>query len=111
MIPSVEKPDHAPRRRRYVVYLFCAHDETNGACGYIARIQPWAARMSARTETRERVFTENVSSSKPLTRCFLAAPTSVMFLVTSRAPTAFSISSISTPSKRRVWAGACKLHS
>ena len=58
MSSSVEKPDHAPRRRRYVVYLFCAHDETNGACGYIARIQPWAARMSARVETRERVFTD-----------------------------------------------------
>ena len=58
MIPSVEKPDHGSRRRRYVVYLFCAHDETNRACGYIARIQPWAARMSARAETRERVFTD-----------------------------------------------------
>ena len=58
MIPSVEKPDHAPRRRRYVVYLFCAHVQAKGACGYIARIQPWAARMSARAETRERVFTD-----------------------------------------------------
>ena len=58
MSPSVEKPDHGPRRRRYVVYLFCAHDETNGVCRYIARIQPWAARMSARAETRERVFTD-----------------------------------------------------
>jgi hypothetical protein len=58
MSPPTEKPDLVPRRRRYVVYLFCAHDETNGACGYIARIQPWAARMSARAETRERVFTD-----------------------------------------------------
>ncbi len=58
MIPSVETPDPALRRRRYVIYLFCAHEETNGACSYIARIHPWAARMSARAETRERVFTD-----------------------------------------------------
>ena len=41
-----------------MVYLFCAHVQAKGACGYIARIQPWAARMSARAETRERVFTD-----------------------------------------------------
>jgi len=58
MSPPAEKPDLAPRRRRYVVYLFCAHDETNDTCNHIARIQPWAVRMSARAETRERVFTD-----------------------------------------------------
>jgi hypothetical protein len=58
MSPPAEKPDLAPRRRRYVVYLFCAHGESNDACCYIARIQPWAARVSARAETRERVFTD-----------------------------------------------------
>jgi hypothetical protein len=66
MIPSVEKSDHAPRRRRYVVYLFCAHDETNGACGYIARIQPWAARMSATAETCERVFADECELVKTI---------------------------------------------
>ena len=58
MSAPAENPDLVPRRRRYVVYLFCAHDETNGACSYISRIQPWAARMSARAESRERVFAD-----------------------------------------------------
>jgi hypothetical protein len=58
MSPPTEKPELAPRGRRYVVYLFCAHHGSNDACGYIARIQPWAARMSAHAETRERVFTD-----------------------------------------------------
>ena len=37
---SPEKPDFALRRRRYVVYLFSPHDETNDTCGTPARIQP-----------------------------------------------------------------------
>jgi hypothetical protein len=49
-----------------MVYLFYAHDETNGACGYIARIQPWAARMSARAETCERVFTDECELVKTI---------------------------------------------
>ena len=58
MSPPAEKPAVAPRRRRYVVYLFCGRDESNGTGSYIARIEPWTARMSARAETRERVFTD-----------------------------------------------------
>ena len=61
MIPSVETPDPSLRRRRYVIYLFCAHEETNGACSYIARIHPWAARMSARAETASASSPMNVT--------------------------------------------------
>ena len=41
-----------------MVYLFCGHGESNDTGSYIARIQPWAACMSARGETGERVFTD-----------------------------------------------------
>lgn len=56
MIPTADIPGLLPRKRRYLVHLFCAHDERNNACRYVARIQIWAARISARAETQERVF-------------------------------------------------------
>jgi hypothetical protein len=53
-----QKSDLAHRRPRYLVYLFCAHEQSNNACRYIARIRTWAARINARAETHERVFTD-----------------------------------------------------
>ncbi len=58
MTPTADVPDQSPRKRRYLVHLFCAHDERNNACRYVARIQVWAARISVRAETRERVFSD-----------------------------------------------------
>jgi hypothetical protein len=52
------KADLALPRRRYLAHLLCVHDEGNDACRYVARIQPWAARMSAHAETQERVFSD-----------------------------------------------------
>ena len=59
----VHEPDRrqgglARRRRRYLVHLLCAHDEHDNACRYIARIQLWTARIRARAESQERVFTD-----------------------------------------------------
>jgi hypothetical protein len=56
--PSAQKPDLAPRRRRYVVHLFCAYEESNTACRYTAGIQRWAARIRVRAETQERAFAD-----------------------------------------------------
>jgi hypothetical protein len=33
--------DSTRRRRRYLLHLFCMHNEGSGACHYVARIQPW----------------------------------------------------------------------
>jgi hypothetical protein len=72
MSPSAHKPDLAPQRRRYVVHLFCAYEESNTACRYIARIQPWAARVRVRAETQERAFAdvcELIETINPLLPC------------------------------------------
>lgn len=58
MNPTADMPGLSPRKRRYLVHLFCVHDESNNACRYVARIQIWAARISAGAETRERVFND-----------------------------------------------------
>jgi len=52
------KFDEAPRRRRYLVHLYCAHDEASRACRYVARIQFWTTRSSVPTKAHERVFTD-----------------------------------------------------
>jgi hypothetical protein len=58
MSPSVQKPELAPRKRRYLVHLLCAKDGSNGACRYIVRIQLWAAHSSAHAQIHERAFTD-----------------------------------------------------
>lgn len=58
MKPPAQKRDLAPHRRRYLVYLSCAHEERNNRCRYIARIQPWTARKSLWAEFHERSFTD-----------------------------------------------------
>jgi hypothetical protein len=63
-----QKRDSAPHTRRYLVHLFCVRDESNGTCRYIARIQPWAARMSARAETQERAFTDECEFVETINR-------------------------------------------
>lgn len=50
--------DLSPLRRRYLVHLFCTRDESIDGGRYFARIRPWATRMIARTETHERVFSD-----------------------------------------------------
>jgi hypothetical protein len=53
-----QKLDSTPRRRRYVIHLYCAQEESSNARRYIARIQPWTARGSFRAKFRERSFTD-----------------------------------------------------
>jgi hypothetical protein len=52
------KLSRAPRRRRYLVHLCCAHDEGSRACRHIARIQLWTTRSGVQPKTHERVFTD-----------------------------------------------------
>jgi hypothetical protein len=58
MSPPAQKTELEPRRRRYVVHLFCAHEQSSDACRYIARIQPWAARARIGAETQDRAFAD-----------------------------------------------------
>ncbi len=58
MNPPAESPDQAPRRRRYLVHLCCAHDDGSRACRHVARIQLWTSRRNVHAKTAERVFTD-----------------------------------------------------
>lgn len=58
MNPRAQKTDRAPKRRRYVVYLFCAHEQSINVCRYMARIEPWPTRHSTRNEAYERSFAD-----------------------------------------------------
>lgn len=58
MNPSGEKLNLTPRRRRYVVHLYCSHDKVTKGRRFIARIQPWTARNSSQAETYERSFAD-----------------------------------------------------
>jgi hypothetical protein len=49
------KPNQASGKRRYLVHLFCVHDENGSPCRYTARIRIWTSR-SVRAKTNERVF-------------------------------------------------------
>lgn len=53
-----QKPALAPSERRFLVHLSCALDGSSDHFRYIARIRPWAARGSSRTESLERVFAD-----------------------------------------------------
>jgi hypothetical protein len=56
MNPTAQRTAPPPLRRRYVVHLLCAHEETYKPCRHISRIRPWAARTVIQAEARERVF-------------------------------------------------------
>lgn len=58
MSQPTRKAGLASPRRRYLVHLFCVHDESNGACRYFARIRMWATRINPRAETHERSFSD-----------------------------------------------------
>jgi len=51
-----QKLNRAHRRRRYLIHLYCLHDESSRACRYVVRIQLWTTRSSVYTKTHERVF-------------------------------------------------------
>jgi len=53
-----QKLAFAPSERRFIVHLLCALDDSSDNLRYIARIRPWAARGSSRTESLERVFAD-----------------------------------------------------
>lgn len=48
----------APSGRRFLVHLLCVFEGSSDNFRYIARIRPWAARGSFRTESLERVFAD-----------------------------------------------------
>jgi hypothetical protein len=58
MSEARQKQASAPSGRRFLVQLLCAMDGAGGHCRYIARIRPWAARCSSRSDTMERVFAD-----------------------------------------------------
>ncbi len=58
MSPSAQPPELARHKRRYLVHLLCAYNENSGACTYVVRIRPWAARGSAHTQVHERAFAD-----------------------------------------------------
>ena len=61
-----QKRNSAPHRRRYLIHLFCVREQSK--CRYVARIQLWAARMSARPETHERAFTDQCEFVETINR-------------------------------------------
>ncbi len=57
MNPFIYKPDPTASKRRYLVHLSCAYDESGVSCRYTARIRVWTSR-SIRATTYERVFSD-----------------------------------------------------
>ena len=57
MNQTLRKPDHAPRRRRFLIHLSCAHDSRESR-RYISRIEVWTSRRTAPTERHERLFAD-----------------------------------------------------
>ncbi len=55
---QAQKRDQTPRKRRYLVHLYCTYDERRNVCRHIARIQLWNTRSSVHANTQERVFTD-----------------------------------------------------
>jgi|SRR5580704_16346826 hypothetical protein len=58
MSRSTHKLNPGPRRRRYLVHLFCTHDERSLACRYFANIRLWTARSSAHAKNQEYAFVD-----------------------------------------------------
>jgi len=66
------KPSPGPRRRRYLVHLYCVHDEGSRACSYAVHIQLWTTRSSVHAKTHERVFTDEyelIETINPMLPC------------------------------------------
>jgi hypothetical protein len=68
MSQPTRKAGLAPTRRRYLVHLFSAHDESNDACSYFARIRLWTTRINLRAETFERPFSDQCEFIETLNR-------------------------------------------
>lgn len=58
MNPVEQKERLQPSRRRYLVHLSSVLGGECEACGYIARIRPWAARSALHKEPCERAFAD-----------------------------------------------------
>jgi len=64
----IQKLDQTSSKRRYLVHLFCAYDESSATCRYTARIRIWTSR-SIRAKTYERAFSDEcelIESVNPL---------------------------------------------
>lgn len=57
MNPLAEKPNPSPSKRRYLVHLSCASDETSGICNYSVHIRISNTRAT-RAKTYLRVFSD-----------------------------------------------------
>lgn len=68
MSRPTQKSDSTRRRRRYLLHLFCTHNEGSGACHYMARIQPWTARISTCAEIHEHVFMDEYELIETINR-------------------------------------------
>jgi hypothetical protein len=104
MSPHVQKLDLIPRRPRYLIHLFCAHDESNDACPTSPAYNPGLPASGSVPALASVVFTDECELIETINP--LVVPTSETFSATSRAPRALFISSISAPGKRRIgWRG------
>jgi len=56
MSRSTQKLNPGPRRRRYLVHLFCTHDEGSLVCRYTVSIRLWTVRSSAYVKSQEYAF-------------------------------------------------------
>lgn len=58
MSRSKVKLKSEPRKRRYLVHLYCTHNQDSLACHYGANIQLWTVRKSGRTKTQTYTFVD-----------------------------------------------------
>ncbi len=58
MSPQIASMNPTDRRRRYLVHLMTAQDESTGVRRYIARIRLWSARANPRAKTAEHDFSD-----------------------------------------------------
>ncbi|MCU1248941.1 MAG: hypothetical protein JWQ49_1970 [Edaphobacter sp.] len=102
--PTRTKARPHPRRPRYLIHLFCAHDESNDACPTSPAYSPGLPASGSVPALASVVFTDECELIETINP--LVVPTSETFSATLRAPRALLISSISAPGKRRIgWRG------
>lgn len=58
MSVQIPSPNPGERRRRYLVHLVAAQDESTGERRYIARVRLWTARPNPRAKTIEHDFAD-----------------------------------------------------
>ncbi len=58
MTPPAQKPDRVPPRRRYLVHLCSLRDEGCLGRRYVAHIQLWTTRSSAKAKAQTRIFAD-----------------------------------------------------